>query len=181
MAEPLNRVFWEFAILTSDGTFLARYSKKGLCQLSFPAEPPRPDPEPGADAPPTPIRLWNRLTETAVKATLAGRAVRELPPLDIESGSPFQQSVWQAMLAIPLGQTRSYGEIARIIGRPAAVRAVGGACGANPIPVLIPCHRVLAAGGKLGGFSGGLDWKRLLLGREAISLFPSSGSTTGLR
>jgi O-6-methylguanine DNA methyltransferase len=54
-----------------------------------------------------------------------------------------------------------------VIGKPKAVRAVGGACGANPIPVLVPCHRVLAANGKLGGFSGGLDWKRALLAREA--------------
>ena len=69
-----------------------------------------------------------------------------------------------------MGQTFSYGEVAKAIGRPKAVRAVGGACGANPIPVLIPCHRVLAAGGKIGGFSGGLDWKRTLLARENIGL-----------
>ena len=61
---------------------------------------------------------------------------------------------------------KSYGQVAQGIGRPGAVRAVGQACGANPIPVMIPCHRVLAAGGKLGGFSSGLDWKRKLLARE---------------
>ena len=72
------------------------------------------------------------------------------------------------MQEIPFGQTRSYGEIARAIGRPKGMRAVGGACGANPIPVLVPCHRVLAAKGKLGGFSGGLDWKRTLLEREGV-------------
>jgi len=66
------------------------------------------------------------------------------------------------------GQTKSYAQVARTIGRPGAVRAVGQACGANPIPVVIPCHRVLAAGGKLGGFSGGLDWKRKLLLREGV-------------
>jgi len=70
------------------------------------------------------------------------------------------------MLDIPPGQTRSYGEIARAIGNPKAVRAVGGACGANPIPVLVPCHRVLAAHRKIGGFSSGLDWKRQLLAIE---------------
>ena len=72
------------------------------------------------------------------------------------------------MRKISMGQTKSYGEIARAIGRPKAVRAVGGACGANPIPVLIPCHRVLAANKKLGGFSGGLDRKRDLLKREGV-------------
>jgi O-6-methylguanine DNA methyltransferase len=72
------------------------------------------------------------------------------------------------MRRISCGQTQSYGEIAKAIGKPKAVRAVGGACGANPIPVLVPCHRVLAAGGKIGGFSGGLDWKRKLLAREGV-------------
>jgi len=72
------------------------------------------------------------------------------------------------MRKIPLGRTKSYGEIASVIGKPKAVRAVGGACGANPVPVLVPCHRVLAANQKLGGFSSGLDWKRSLLKREGI-------------
>jgi O-6-methylguanine DNA methyltransferase len=98
---------------------------------------------------------------------LAGRPAGELPPLD-ETGTAFQRAVWRALRAIPPGQTRSYAEIARILGRPpGAARAVGQACGANLIPVLTPCHRVLAAGGKLGGFSGGLEWKRRLLAREA--------------
>ena len=72
-----------------------------------------------------------------------------------------------------MGKTKSYGEVARAIGKPKAVRAVGGACGANPIPVLIPCHRVLAANRKLGGFSGGLNWKRKLLAQERVSLPPA--------
>lgn len=72
------------------------------------------------------------------------------------------------MLRIPPGETRSYGEIAAALGQPLASRAVGGACGANPIPVLVPCHRVLAANGRLGGFSGGLDWKRRLLAIEGV-------------
>jgi O-6-methylguanine DNA methyltransferase len=86
--------------------------------------------------------------------------------LDLSAGTPFQQSVWRALEKIPFGQTRSYGEIASAIGNAKGVRAVGGACGANPIPVLVPCHRVLAANGKLGGFAGGLAWKRTLLERE---------------
>lgn len=74
------------------------------------------------------------------------------------------------MTRIPLGQTSSYGELASEIGKPKAVRAVGGACGANPIPVLVPCHRVLAANDKIGGFSSGLDRKFELLKREGVRL-----------
>ncbi len=69
------------------------------------------------------------------------------------SGTAFQQAVWQSMLDIPFGETRTYGEIANDVGSPA--RAVGGACGANPIPIVIPCHRVLGKGGRLVGYSGG--------------------------
>jgi O-6-methylguanine DNA methyltransferase len=101
---------------------------------------------------------------------LTGRAVKTLPPPDLSGGTPFQQNVWRALQKIPRGKTRSYGEIARQIGKPKAVRAVGGACGANPIPIFIPCHRVLAANKKLGGYSGGLNWKRKLLAREGIAL-----------
>jgi O-6-methylguanine DNA methyltransferase len=93
-----------------------------------------------------------------------------LPPLDVSVGTAFQQRVWSALRKIGCGQTQSYGEIAQAIGKPKAVRAVGGACGANPIPVLVPCHRVLAANRKLGGFSGGLNWKRTLLAREGVVL-----------
>ena len=84
------------------------------------------------------------------------------------AGTEFQKSVWNALRKISFGKTKSYGEIARAIGKPKAVRAVGGACGANPVPVLVPCHRVLAANKKLGGFSGGLDWKRKLLALEKV-------------
>lgn len=75
-----------------------------------------------------------------------------------------------SLLKINPGGTQSYGEIAKSIGKPKAVRAVGGACGANPIPLLVPCHRVLAANGKIGGFSGGLGWKEKLLAREGVSV-----------
>ncbi len=86
-------------------------------------------------------------------------------PLSL-TGTPFQQLVWNALKAIPYGTTTSYGAIANAIDRPRAVRAVGRAIGSNPIPLIIPCHRVIGAGGKLTGFSGGLDRKRWLLNRE---------------
>ena len=109
------------------------------------------------------------MTETALKRILAGNKPKTFPPLDL-AGTEFQKGVWNALLKISIGKTKSYGEIARAIGKPKAVRAVGGACGANPVPVLVPCHRVLAANKKLGGFSGGLDWKRSLLKREGIKI-----------
>ncbi len=80
-------------------------------------------------------------------------------------GSPFSVRVWDALLRVPWGQTVTYQELAEQLGEPAAARAVGGAVGRNPIPIVIPCHRVIAAGG-LGGYSGGLDRKRWLLEHE---------------
>jgi len=82
-------------------------------------------------------------------------------------GTEFQQSVWRALLDIPYGKTTTYSTIAQRIGRPAAVRAVGAANGANPIPIVIPCHRVIGANGSLTGFGGGIDVKRQLLALEA--------------
>lgn len=87
------------------------------------------------------------------------------PKISVPEGTPFQQAVWNALKKIPRGKTRTYGEIAAVIGRPKAVRAVGTACGANPLPVFIPCHRVTAKNG-LGGFGSGLPWKILLLKSE---------------
>ena len=85
-------------------------------------------------------------------------------------GTDFQKRCWAELQKIPYGQTISYGEEARRLGRPTACRAVGGANGRNPIPVIIPCHRVIAADGSLGGFSGGLDIKRKLLALEGIAI-----------
>ncbi|HET6432639.1 methylated-DNA--[protein]-cysteine S-methyltransferase [Dyella sp.] len=82
-------------------------------------------------------------------------------------GTPFQQEVWRALAEIPYGQTISYGELARRIGSPAAVRAVGAANGRNPLPLVLPCHRVIGSNGSLTGFGGGLPTKRWLLGLEA--------------
>jgi len=81
-------------------------------------------------------------------------------------GTDFQQSVWRALAEIPWGQWRSYGDIARAIGRPRAVRAVGAANGRNPLPIVVPCHRVVGSDGSLTGFAGGLETKRYLLELE---------------
>jgi methylated-DNA-[protein]-cysteine S-methyltransferase len=81
-------------------------------------------------------------------------------------GTPFQLRVWSALRTIPYGRTWSYAELARAVGRPTAVRAVGAANGRNPIPIVIPCHRVIGSDGRLVGFGGGLDAKRQLLALE---------------
>ncbi len=89
-----------------------------------------------------------------------------LPALDLQ-GTDFQRQVWRALLDIPWGEVRTYGELAASLGRPGAGRAVGAANGRNPVAILVPCHRVVAAGGQLGGYSGGLGVKRELLAHEA--------------
>jgi methylated-DNA-[protein]-cysteine S-methyltransferase len=88
-------------------------------------------------------------------------------------GTPFQQRVWRALLDIPYGETVSYGELARRIGRPAAVRAVGAANGQNPLAIVIPCHRVIGSDGRLVGYGGGLAMKAALLELERRALRPS--------
>ncbi len=89
-------------------------------------------------------------------------------PLDPQ-GTPFQQRVWQYLTTIPFGETRSYAQVAEAIGSPAAVRAVGAANGANPIPIVVPCHRVIGASGKLTGYGGGLPLKQRLLELEGCT------------
>ena len=164
----------EISIATSLGKFTARYSEKGLMELDFPKAGRASSRAAKQNDIPVQIRRWHRTTTAALQSALAGREPKDFPPLD-PAGTEFQQRVWNALRKIPAGQTKSYGKIARAIGKAKAVRAVGGACGANPIPVLVPCHRVLAANGKIGGFSGGLDWKRELLAREGVVLQPQGG------
>jgi AraC family transcriptional regulator of adaptative response/methylated-DNA-[protein]-cysteine methyltransferase len=100
-----------------------------------------------------------------LKAYFAG-SLRQFKTPIILIGTPFQQVVWKAVQEIPYGQTRSYADIARAIGKPKAVRAVGTAIGANPIWVIVPCHRVIQSNGGLGGYAGGLERKRWLLEHE---------------
>ncbi len=94
-------------------------------------------------------------------------------------GTAFQLAVWKSLADIPYGETITYGELARRVGRPAASRAVGQANGANPLPIVYPCHRVVAAGGKLGGYGGGLDTKRRLLALEGAGTWPDAVTASG--
>lgn len=117
---------------------------------------------PLAEAPDHPILV---ATARQLEAYFAGRLDRFDIPLDLR-GTDFQKRVWAALLTIPFGETRSYGEIARAIGRPSAARAVGAANGRNPISIVAPCHRVIGSSGALTGFAGGIDAKRYLLDLE---------------
>ncbi|PQA60854.1 methylated-DNA--[protein]-cysteine S-methyltransferase [Siphonobacter curvatus] len=104
-------------------------------------------------------------TQQQLKEYFAGKRKTFTLPLDF-IGTDFQKQVWQALLTIPYGQTRTYGEIAQQLGNPQAVRAVGGAANRNPISIVAPCHRVVGASGKLVGFAGGLIHKNRLLRLE---------------
>ena len=107
------------------------------------------------------LRPWSR----ALRGYLKGHKLTMTLPLDVHA-TAFQQRVWQELSKIPYGQTRSYSEIARKIGHPRAARAVARACAANPVPIVIPCHRVIREDGSLGGYSGGIARKRALLSHE---------------
>ncbi|MFC3100907.1 methylated-DNA--[protein]-cysteine S-methyltransferase [Altererythrobacter lauratis] len=149
---------------TTLGPMLLAVSDKGICRLSFH--------ESGDDLP----RHFPQadLAQGAVPAALMDNVVARVENPSIGAnglaidtgGTPFQQRVWAQLRAIPPGETRSYAEIAVAIGQPGAARAVGGANGANPVAVLIPCHRVIAADGALGGYAWGEAIKRELLWRE---------------
>jgi AraC family transcriptional regulator of adaptative response/methylated-DNA-[protein]-cysteine methyltransferase len=112
----------------------------------------------------------------AALADLAARVVASVEsperdqnlPLDVQ-GTAFQEAVWQALRDIPMGETRSYAELAALAGNPGAVRAAGSACGANHVPIVIPCHRVTRSGGDIGGYAYGVERKLALLKREGVA------------
>ena len=146
------------------GQMLIAATTKGICRLTF------------DDSPDTLRRLFPRATivedarglkeliEGALEAIERPLAAHELP-IDV-AGTAFQEAVWRELRKIPVGETRSYAQIAAAIGQPTAVRAVGTANGDNHVAVLIPCHRVIRSDGTLGGYAGGLDRKRKLLSNE---------------
>lgn len=103
-----------------------------------------------------------------LKRYFAGERIQFSCPLDLR-GTPFQLRVWQELCHIPYGETRSYGEIAHVIGCPTASRAVGAANGANPVAIIVPCHRVIGSNGKLTGYGGGLSAKSWLLSLEGVA------------
>jgi len=163
------------------GRLLVAGTRRGICFAAMGESDRRLVAELRADYPRASIRIddpnrrrsdssvgkWAR----AIANYVAGRSAMPAPPMDVR-GTSFQFSVWEQLRAIPAGQTRSYAEIARLIGRPRAVRAVDTANGANPVSIVIPCHRAIRASGHLGGYRWGLKRKRLLLEMEAAGASP---------
>ena len=157
-------IHWDIA-QTTLGPMLVAASDTGVCRVSFneseahlQARFPRADLAQGGHA-------FADLMERVIAAVeIPGQGGADIP-LDV-IGTAFQQRVWEELKRIPAGETRSYGELAAALGTPSASRAVGGANGANPVAVLVPCHRVVQADGSLGGYAYGPDIKRELLRRE---------------
>ncbi|HEX2120718.1 MAG TPA: methylated-DNA--[protein]-cysteine S-methyltransferase [Thermoanaerobaculia bacterium] len=138
------------------GTLLLARNEEGLTAISFDGAP---DSSWGYDAG----------AFGDVREQLRAYFAKELRAFDLPlapRGTPFQLAVWRALREIPYGETRSYTQVANAVGRPSAVRAVGAANGANPLPIVVPCHRVIGANGSLTGFGGGLTAKRFLLDLE---------------
>jgi O-6-methylguanine DNA methyltransferase len=151
----------KYEVPTSEGVFMAEMHENRLLSLHFPS---------GKSDGPKSVGPAVRRLRHELEEYLRGERKKFTVPVEPSQGTEFQRKVWRAMRQIPFGKTKSYGELAREIGSPKASRAVGAACGQNPIPILVPCHRVLARNQKLGGFSGGLHWKKRLLALEGISI-----------
>lgn len=153
------------------GPLILARSEQGLCGVWF-EEGQKDGPAPG-QYPRGQDDVQDALLQqvsTALQAYFAGQPLVVDVPLDLSGGTPFQQSVWRALLSLTQGQLGSYGAIAHHIGQPRAVRAVGAAVGRNPISILVPCHRVLGSKGQLTGYAGGLWRKQTLLRLEGHCL-----------
>ena len=157
---------------TTWGDISIRASARGLCGCRLPKASARAI---GIPFRVVRVRLPRRADDGLRRAAdfarrmLEGREPGPCPARDPASWSgvpEFRRSVWRALRTLPRGRTATYGELARRAGNPRAARAAGSACGANPLPLFVPCHRAVAAAGRLGGFSSGLAWKRLLLSGE---------------
>ena len=148
------------------GPLLIAATNKGICRLTFGEDANalhRRFPNADIRADDGTIAPWVEAALTAIRTP----AVAPEVPIDVR-GTAFQELVWQELRKIPLGQTRSYADIAAAVGQPGAVRAVGTANGSNPVSVLVPCHRVIRSDGSLGGYGGGIENKRKLLAAEGV-------------
>lgn len=163
-----SQVHWIVAP-TSLGPVLVAASEAGVCWLAFESDAARLHENFGGARLIERGEFVMRLLDSVVAAIEGPSGAMLDIPIDAR-GTPFQQSVWEALRAIPCGETRSYGDLAKGFGTPGAARAIGGANGANRIAVLIPCHRVIAADGTLGGYAWGLEVKRELLRREGVAV-----------
>ena len=147
------------------GPMIVAATDLGLAGLWFEGQRHLPDTSTWPEAPTHPVLLE---AVAQLRDYFAGRRTQFELPLDLHGGTAFQQSVWQALLAIPAGGTTSYGDIGQRVGRPSAVRAVGAAVGRNPVSIVVPCHRVVGRDGSLTGYAGGLERKSALLELERV-------------
>lgn len=145
------------------GTMLVAASDTGIAGVWFDGQRHGPDSSGWREDPQHPVL---REAVAQLRAYFAGERDGFDLPLDLDAGTPFQRSVWSALLAIPRGATTSYAQLARQLGRPQAARAIGAAVGRNPVSIVVPCHRVLGTGGSLTGYAGGLERKTALLRLE---------------
>jgi AraC family transcriptional regulator, regulatory protein of adaptative response / methylated-DNA-[protein]-cysteine methyltransferase len=156
---------------TQLGPLLVASSEKGLCMVSLGKSERELERKVHDQFPTESVKRDDRAVRAIaadVKGRIDGKNLDAKVPLDLR-GTSFQMDVWKEMLKIPAGSTRSYAEVAKKIGRPKAFRAVANACGANPVPIVVPCHRVVASAGKLGGYGLGLDRKIAILAAEGVS------------
>jgi|CXWL01.2.fsa_nt_gi methylated-DNA-[protein]-cysteine S-methyltransferase len=164
LADTLNKVCTAQALVdTPLGPVRLARTANGLAGLWFEGQKHHPGPLAAPLRPDDPLL---RQASDTLQRYFAGEAAAFDLPLDLH-GTPFQRSVWQALLRIPAGRTCSYGEIAQAIGAPQAVRAVGAAVGRNPASLVVPCHRVLGRDGSLTGYAGGVQRKQALLTLES--------------
>jgi AraC family transcriptional regulator of adaptative response/methylated-DNA-[protein]-cysteine methyltransferase len=160
------------------GHLLVAGTTRGVCNVRFGEDPRRLVAELESEFPFAAIEPDRGRLDAWVEALLRSLDGEEpAPPIPLDvRGSQFQRRVWAAICAIPRGRTRSYGEIAQEIGHPQAARAVARACATNPVPLLVPCHRVVARGGRLGGYRYGAARKSALLAAEQASPPGRSGT-----
>ncbi len=154
---------------TPIGDILIAQSSRGLCRLQFGRVSERKFMAELADRFGSGVSFETRrlpIVEMQLRKYLAGKATSFTLEVDLRKLTAFQRRVLRQAMKIPYGKTVTYGELAARVGNPAAYRAVGGALGANPVPIVIPCHRVIASDGSLGGFGGGLAYKKKLLALE---------------
>jgi len=147
---------------TPVGVLSLEADETGLTAIHFPGQSPYK---------PKSSNTSDLLAEAAreLRAYFEGRLTAFSVPLNWR-GTPFQDTVWRALMDIPYGETVSYGDIARAVGRPKSARPVGGAVGRNPLPIIVPCHRVIGSAQSLTGFTGGIDIKVALLKQEGLHL-----------
>jgi methylated-DNA-[protein]-cysteine S-methyltransferase len=148
------------------GPMIVAATARGLAGVGFEGQRHLPDHARWPEQPDHPVL---RQAQAQLAEYFAGTRASFDLPLDLQGGTAFQRSVWDALRAIPRGGTTSYGTLSRHIGQPSAVRAVGAAVGRNPLSVVVPCHRVIGADGSLTGYAGGLDRKTALLRLEGAA------------